>query len=149
DPVPPSRFNNQIPRDLDTIIAHSMERDPDHRYQTAAELADDLRRYLDGRPIVARPVPLFERAWRWAKRNRPLAAAVGAIGALGIVLVAMLAVPGSGGQIADGRHPVRIAVTIRGAETDGTLKPRRNRFDEPITLPLAKNNARVKFWLRD
>ncbi len=144
DPVPPSRFNNKVPRDLDTITTHAMEREPDRRYQTAAELADDLQRYLEGKPIVARPVPLLERGWRWVKRNRSLAMALGAIGLLCALLGAFLLQRGAN---KDGRVTVRVAVTLRGVESDGTLKPYRRYFKDPAVLPPAAN-ARVKFWRR-
>jgi predicted Ser/Thr protein kinase len=148
DPAPPSRFNNKVPRDLDTITAHAMEREPARRYQTAAELADDLRRYLDGKPIVARPVPLAERAWRWAKRNRTLAALMGVIGLMGILLAGILSSKAAGYSAVtnDQRVPVRLVTTIRGTQADGTLKRRRSSFNEPIELPRAKN-ARIRFWL--
>lgn len=148
DPVPPSRFNNKVPRDLDTITTHAMEREPERRYQTAAALADDLRRYLDGKPIVARPVRLFERGWRWAKRNRSLATAFGVIGLLGAVLVALLANNATGRAIPDGKQVARIPVTIRGVGADGFLEARRNNSEAPIKLKRA-SNARVKFWRRD
>jgi predicted Ser/Thr protein kinase len=150
DPVPPSRYNDKVPRDLDTITTHSMERERDRRYQTAEALADDLRRYLDGKPIVARPVPLFEKAWRWAKRNQSLAAAFSVIGFMGLVLVGMVArnATGGGKGIADGRHAVRIPVTIRQVGADGFLEDRRRDFDAPFKSKLA-TGARVKFWLRD
>ncbi len=61
------------PHDLVTIIHKSIERDPAARYQTAAEFADDLRRFLDDEPIRARPVSHFERFVRWSRRNRGLA----------------------------------------------------------------------------
>lgn len=150
DPVPPSRFNNKVPSDLDTITTHAMEREPERRYQTAAALADDLRRYLDGKPILARPVPLFERGWRWAKRNRSLAAAFCTIGLLGLLVVGMVVrnATGSGQAVVDGRQAVRIPITIRNVGTDGFLEARRNISEAPIKLKRA-SNARVKFWRRD
>ncbi|HWX17273.1 MAG TPA: protein kinase [Chthoniobacterales bacterium] len=61
-----------IDRDLETICAHSLERDPKARYQCAGDLAADLERWLDGRPIVARPVSPPARIWRWSRRNPKL-----------------------------------------------------------------------------
>jgi serine/threonine protein kinase len=73
EPTPPRRLNPAIPRDLETIILKAIARDPGHRYQTAREFADDLRRFLDDRPIQARQVAAHERLWRWCRRNRMVA----------------------------------------------------------------------------
>lgn len=148
DPAPPSRFNKKVPRDLDTIIGHAMERDPNRRYQTAAELADDLQRYLDGKPILAKPTPMLEKAWRWVKRNRSLAASLGTICLLIVTLVGVFTTIAMDRSVADGKHVVRIPVTIRKANADGTLAQTRLSFDKPFVSELAKK-ARVKFWLRD
>jgi TolB-like protein/tRNA A-37 threonylcarbamoyl transferase component Bud32 len=61
-------------RDLETICARCLERDPNARYQSAGDLATDLERWLDGRPIVARPVSVPARIWRWSRRNPKLIA---------------------------------------------------------------------------
>src|SRR4029450_9970766 len=68
-------------RDLETICARCLERDPKARYQSAGALATDLERWLDGRPIVARPVSPPARIWRWSRRN-PKLVATGAAGLL-------------------------------------------------------------------
>src|SRR6476469_4610575 len=64
-----------LDRDLETICARCLERDPKARYQSAGELAADLERWLDGRPIVARPVSPPARIWRWSQRNPKLVGA--------------------------------------------------------------------------
>jgi WD40 repeat protein len=69
DPVPPRRLVPKLPRDLETICLKAMARLPGHRYATAGALADDLRRFLDRQPILARPVGLFGRTWRWCRRH--------------------------------------------------------------------------------
>jgi TolB-like protein/tRNA A-37 threonylcarbamoyl transferase component Bud32 len=63
-----------LDRDLETICSRCLERDPKARYQSAEDLAGDLERYLDGRPIVARPVSPPARMWRWSRRNPKLVA---------------------------------------------------------------------------
>lgn len=75
-PARPRKFNPDIPADLETVVLKAAARDPAERYAGAAELADDLRRFLDDRPVTARRVGPLGQAWRWARRNRALAAAL-------------------------------------------------------------------------
>ncbi|SIO62533.1 Tetratricopeptide repeat-containing protein [Singulisphaera sp. GP187] len=75
-----------IPRDLETIVHKAIEKDPIHRYPSAGALAEDLRRYLEDRPILARRATLTERTRRWSRRNRTTAAL--AVTAVGAVLLA-------------------------------------------------------------
>ena len=70
-------------RDLEIICARCLEREPADRYQSAAELADDLQSWLDDRPIAASPLSLSLRARRWVRRNRTLAASLAALALLG------------------------------------------------------------------
>jgi tetratricopeptide (TPR) repeat protein len=86
EPVPPRRLQSQVPRDLDTICLKCLEKDPARRYASAAELADDLQCFLEGRPILARPAGVLERARKWARR-RPAAAALLAVSALALLVV--------------------------------------------------------------
>jgi serine/threonine protein kinase/WD40 repeat protein len=74
EPPRPRQVDPHIPRDLETMVLKAMAKEPSLRYATSADLAADLRRYLDDRPIQARRTPLRERAWRWCKRNRLAAA---------------------------------------------------------------------------
>ncbi|MFK7766093.1 MAG: protein kinase [Mariniblastus sp.] len=78
-PQPLRELDASIPKDLNTITMKCLEKDPAMRYQSAGELALDIRRYLDGFPIVARPVSVPEQIWRWSKRNRLLATSMGLI----------------------------------------------------------------------
>jgi WD40 repeat protein/tRNA A-37 threonylcarbamoyl transferase component Bud32 len=88
EPRAPRNLNDRIPRDLQTICLKAMEKAPGRRYGTARELAGDLRRFLHGEPILARPVGRVERLGRWCWRNPALtAASVLAAGALVAVVV--------------------------------------------------------------
>jgi serine/threonine-protein kinase len=84
DPRPPRAANPVVPAELEAICVKAMEKDPAKRYQTAALLREDLRAWLDGRPITAKPIGRIGWLWRRAKRNPPLlAGAVVALAAVG------------------------------------------------------------------
>jgi serine/threonine protein kinase/WD40 repeat protein len=89
DPVRPRSIDSRIPADLETIILKAIEKEPARRYQSGAQLADDLRAFLDYRPINARPVGWTERIWRLCRRN-PLVAGLLATVALLVVAVAII-----------------------------------------------------------
>jgi eukaryotic-like serine/threonine-protein kinase len=86
--VSPRKLNPGLPADLETICLKCLEREPARRYATAAELAHELGRFLRGEPILARPVSVMEKSWRWSKRN-PTTSGLGA--GLVILLVAFIA----------------------------------------------------------
>ncbi|MCK5940594.1 MAG: protein kinase, partial [Planctomycetes bacterium] len=76
EPKPLRETDPTIPVDLETIVCKALEKDPRRRYQTAAEMGDDLGRFLDREPIRARRTSALGRLLRWAARNRALAAAI-------------------------------------------------------------------------
>jgi WD40 repeat protein len=90
DPVPPKQLQRQTPVDLETICLKCLHKDAPRRYSSALALADDLRRFLAGEPILARPTGRLERARRWCRRSPALVAAV-ALAAL--LITALVVVP--------------------------------------------------------
>src|SRR4051794_38759878 len=73
EPSPPRLLNPRVPRDLETICRKAIAKRPADRYVSCQVLADDLRRWQEGEPIVARPLGLGERLVKWARRNPAVA----------------------------------------------------------------------------
>jgi serine/threonine protein kinase/tetratricopeptide (TPR) repeat protein len=88
DPVKPTRLQLSCPRDLETICLKCLEKLPAQRYLDCNALADDLRRFLNGEPIRARPVSWFERGWRWCRRNPRVATLSAAVSVLLLMVAA-------------------------------------------------------------
>jgi WD40 repeat protein len=98
EPVPLRRLNAAIPPDLETICLKCLEKEPGKRYAGAAALTEDLRRFLAGEPILARPVTRFERAVKWARRRPGISALLG--------LIALVTALGLGGVLWQWREAV-------------------------------------------
>ena len=79
NPPTPRSVNPAVPRDLETIVLKATARDPAMRYQSAAEVADDLLRFIEDRPILARRASSAEQAWRWCRRNPAVASLLAAV----------------------------------------------------------------------
>jgi serine/threonine protein kinase len=90
EPVAPSKLDPTIPRDLETIVLKAMDKDPERRYATAQEIADDLRRFLEDKPILARRPTSAERAAKWTRRHRAVLEATVAVAFLALAIAAPL-----------------------------------------------------------
>ena len=91
-PVSIRELNSSVHRDLETICLKSIQKEPGRRYASCKDLADDLQRYLDGIPILARPVSRAERMWRWCRRNPGTAAMIGSVAFLAISTMAAIVI---------------------------------------------------------
>ena len=137
DPPRARTINRAVPRDLETICLKCLSKRSARRYATALAMADDLRRFISGRPITARPVSQVERCTLWFARN-PLAAILAAclvlIGGLLVFLIARPSLPSS--------SPAVTAVTLK---TDPSLRERldsllaNSRWEDALELIAASN----------
>ncbi|MCI0464808.1 MAG: serine/threonine protein kinase, partial [Gemmataceae bacterium] len=152
EPAPPRRLQPKVPRDLETVCLKALAKEPRRRYLTARELAEDLRRCVAGEPIRARPVGVWERGLRWARR-RPTAAA--------LVVVSVLTVLGfvvTGWTVAlrEGRHVQELgrerdeagrqrefARTAEANAREEAVKARRLAADERRAHQEARRNLYV------
>jgi tetratricopeptide (TPR) repeat protein len=138
EPPAPSQLCRGLPRDLETICLKCLEKDPVRRYKSAEALADDLRHFLDGEPIAARPVGVFERAWKWIKR-RPAAAALIAV-VLGAAVTLAASLTWSYTQVLGERDRARHSLEVARESITGLyVKMASERlFDEPQMDPLCQ-----------
>ncbi len=127
----PRLLEPRVPRDLETIILTATAFDPAHRYQDAAALASDLVRYLDDRPILARPARAPERLWRWGRRNR-LVAGLALTAAALLLLVAVVA--------SVGWVRTHNALTEKTRQSN-EAKRQRSRAEENLRLALSAFEA--------
>jgi serine/threonine protein kinase/WD40 repeat protein/tetratricopeptide (TPR) repeat protein len=88
-PVQPRKIDPSIPRDLETVVLKCLAKNPQERYASAEALADDLRRFLMDRPILARRINWRERTWRWCRRNPAVA---GLLTTVAVLLLAVAAI---------------------------------------------------------
>jgi len=135
DPVPPRNTASRIPVDVETICLKCLEKEPARRYQSAGELAEDIRRFLDGKPIAARPASLLYRVRKRIARNLGVSltatAAIGVVGAL--ALAWMLTSHRGAGR---GTNSLPVESGPAGEKPKGPVKPL-----EPVRLTAMRGNG--------
>jgi len=151
EPVRPRSLDPRVDRDLETVCLKCLEKEPGRRYGTAEALAEELERWLDGRPILARPAGQAERLWRWCRRN-PAVAGLSAGVALslagGMVISTVFAVEaGKQAELARKRES-ETAVALAHTEealADGLLRP-QGTFENPFQMHGAMKTLSVFEW---
>jgi len=136
EPVAPRSLNPSVDRDLDTIALKCLQKKPEKRYASANALADDLQRYLDHRPILARPVGDVEKLVRWCRRN-PLEA-VSLAGVAAIFLTAFALVTWSYVRAEAARKDEtkqRQAADLATAEASANARPSAGSATGPTSSP--------------
>lgn len=129
-PTPPRQIAPAIDRDLETICLKCLEKEPGNRYATAAEVGEELRRYLAGEPIAARPVGWLERLARWSRRN-PAIAGLSTVAVLLLVAVAVVASVGY------------VRVTDALAEESKTRKALEQKQSDLVVAERTANERRL------
>lgn len=134
EPVSPAKLTPGLPRDLEVICLKCLEKEPERRFETAGELADELTRFLEHRPIRTRPVSTAERAARWCRRNPSLAI----VGGLGMAaLVAAVA-----GWIGFGIYQYHASLALRQALLESETRSAKTTLDLAQSLCEAGNEER-------
>jgi hypothetical protein len=138
DPVPARRVNPAAPAELETIVQKAMAKEPAERYATAGELAADLRRWLDDRPIRARRPTPAQRAAKWVRRHRPLVASLAAAAGLLVAgtVVGLVAFALKERRLADEHAGLARDREVARQETAAALY--RAKLDHAAALTLAR-----------
>ncbi|MGH7136381.1 MAG: serine/threonine protein kinase, partial [Pirellulales bacterium] len=137
DPVSIESLAPSVSHDLTTICDKCLRREVDRRYPTAAELGDDLQRFLAGKPIRARRIGVVERAWQWCRREPSLAGAVGCVALLLVGIAAVLLWHSS--QLRGELAKVRLAEL---SEHSANLSAQRRLWDAYLSEAAARNSSR-------
>ena len=130
DPVPPRQLNPALARDVETICLQCLRKEPGKRYASALELAEDLKRFREGRPVKARPIGTVERAAKWVRRNPVPTTAVAIIVAIAVVAFALIS--SSRGTALKLAHANGLLAEEKGrlAEEKGTLAEAKSKLAE-------------------
>jgi eukaryotic-like serine/threonine-protein kinase len=158
DPVPPSRLVPRVARDLETICLKCLNKEPQKRYASADDLADDLDRYREGNTIKARRTPILERGIKWSRRRpgRAMAGAVGLALFLGSIVGGVYYVNWKGNQVVQKQNRgvglLADADRARGREEFVQVEDRMSGFlkdveVEPKLEPILQQVAAKQKWV--
>ena len=138
-PRPPRTLNDGIPRDLETITLKCLQKEPSRRYATAGQLQEDLRRYLNHEPIMARPTGRVERAIRWCRRYPVIAGLSFAVIALCLSIATLSTYAAL--QIRQSRDDAILAKDAAIVEQQKSQLARRNEAQQRARAELAEADA--------
>jgi WD40 repeat protein/serine/threonine protein kinase len=141
EPPRPRQLNPEVPRDLETVVLKAIAKEPRHRYASAAELAEDLRRFLADRPIKARRVSALEHLWRWARRSPALAAVSG------LTLASLLLTVGV--SIAFGVYQYHVAARLDAVRKEADRLVLQSGLDRATALCEQGHIDRGMLWWAD
>lgn len=140
EPPTPRSIDPRIPRDLETIVLKSIDKDPRRRYPTSEDLADDLERFIHDEPIHARRISLAERFGRWARRNKSLATSLTAMSVM-LVVIAVGSVLAAGyyrqmeqQASADAASNAELAAANRQLADDKEVEAANSREQEALAV---------------
>jgi len=139
EPVALREINPTINVDLETICLKALQKDPGTRYDSCKSFAEDLERFLDGKPIVARPVGRVERVWRWARRNRAMAGMIGTVIALVITTLVAIAIGYRETVTALAKSEARLKKAISVVDELFTRVSEDELLNEPGMQPLRRD----------
>jgi WD40 repeat protein/serine/threonine protein kinase len=141
EPVAPRRLLPQVPRDLETICLKCLHKEPRRRYASALDLAEDLRRFRQGEPILARPIGPWERARKWAQR-RPAVAALSAV----VVGVSVLGFGLVTWKWLEAEAAYRQAETASRAKVEAQTRATEERLRKEAALERAEEGRRANYF---